>query len=131
MVEHESEEFPGWVDNGHGTLTFSVTIGGTEIRLATVTHDPEADLYETFVGPGFSDANQLGRIDASRERAVRKAEDFLIDRLQRLLLSPRILVADLEGSTSSSGGHRASLLQDIRCHYGRVNIVTLVTFSSS
>jgi hypothetical protein len=30
-------------------------------------------------------AHQLGRIDGSQKRAIRKAEDFLIDKLQRLL----------------------------------------------
>jgi hypothetical protein len=80
------EKFPGWQSDALGDLTLTVTVGGEDIRLATVVYVPAeaGDLYETFIGPP-SPANQLGRHDASRERAVRKAEDFLIDRLQRLL----------------------------------------------
>jgi hypothetical protein len=64
-------------------MTLTVIIGGEEIRLATVTFDAKAGLYETYIGLPMA-ANQLGHIDSSGERAVRKAEDFLIDKLQRL-----------------------------------------------
>lgn len=67
-----------------GTLTLEVTIGSEQIRLATVTFDAETGLYETYIGLPFR-RSQPGRIDSSQERAVRKAEDFLIDKLQRLL----------------------------------------------
>jgi hypothetical protein len=60
-----SKEFSGWGDDGLDNLTLSVTIRGQEIRLATVTHDPETGLYETFIGLRFQE-NQLGRIDGSR-----------------------------------------------------------------
>jgi hypothetical protein len=79
-----SEEFPGWGIGEFGTITLTVTIKGEEIRLATVTYDPELGLYETFIGLPMAE-NQLGRIDASRERAVRKAEEFLLVKLYRLL----------------------------------------------
>jgi hypothetical protein len=79
-----TEKFPGWQANEPGGLTFSITIRGEDIRLATVTYDAETGLFETYIGLPFA-ANQLGRIDASQERAVRKAEDFLIDKLQWLL----------------------------------------------
>jgi len=49
-----------------------------------VTYDPELGLYETFIGLPMAE-NQLGRIDASREGAVRKAEEFLLVKLYRLL----------------------------------------------
>lgn len=78
------EQFPGWQADALGGLTLSVTIGGQEIRLATVTWDAEHGLYETYIGLPMG-AHQLGRIDASRERAVAKAEDFLAVKLRRLL----------------------------------------------
>jgi hypothetical protein len=79
-----TREFPGWETNVLGTMTLTITIAGEEIRLATVTYDDETGLYETYIGLPMT-AHQLGRIDASRERAVRKAEDFLTDKLRRLL----------------------------------------------
>jgi hypothetical protein len=81
----ESAEFPGWEADALGDLTLTVTIGGEEIRLATVIRVPAGagDLYETYIGPA-SPENQVGRHDASQERAVRKAEDYLIARLRRL-----------------------------------------------
>jgi hypothetical protein len=78
-----TEEFPGWETNEFGTMTLTVMIGGEEIRLATVTFDAEAGLHETYIARPMA-PNQLGRINSSRERAVRKAEDLLIDKLQRL-----------------------------------------------
>jgi hypothetical protein len=50
----------------------------------TVTYDDETGLYETYIGLPMA-GHQLGRIDASREWAVRKAEEFLTDKLRRLL----------------------------------------------
>lgn len=79
-----SEEFPGWQADAFGGMTLTVTIGGEQIRLATVTFDAETGLYETYIGL-VMEANQLGRIDASRERAVHKAEEFLTVKLRRLL----------------------------------------------
>lgn len=79
-----SEEFPGWEDDGFGNLMLSVTIPGREIRLATVTHDPDTGLYETFIGLRLVE-NRLGRIDGSQSRAVAKAEDFLIGKVSKLL----------------------------------------------
>jgi len=67
-----------------GTLTLTVEIAGEHITLATVTQDPETGLYRTFIGIVAS-RNQLGRHDASRERAVRKAEEFLLAKLCHLL----------------------------------------------
>jgi hypothetical protein len=64
-------------------MTLTITIGGKEIRLATVTYDDETGLYETYIGLPVT-AHQLGRIDASREHAVRKAEEFLTEKLRRL-----------------------------------------------
>ena len=77
-------EFPGWVDDSLGNLTFFVMIRGREIRLATVTRDADTGLYETFIGYPVS-GSQLGRHDASQARAVEKAEDFLIAKLSKLL----------------------------------------------
>ena len=74
LLREEYDEASAPVANGR-TLT---------IRLATVTYDDETGLYETYIGLPMT-AHQLGRIDASRERAVRKAEEFLIDKLRRLL----------------------------------------------
>lgn len=90
MSEYEtpSNEFPGWVQNEFGNLLLSVTIRGQEIRLATATHDSETGLYETFIGLRFTE-NQLGRMDSSQERAIRKAEDYLIARLSDLTHRPR------------------------------------------
>jgi hypothetical protein len=79
-----TDDFPGWSSDEFGTITLTIVVGAEEIRLATVTLDPETGLYETFIGLPMAE-NQLGRIDASRERAVKKAEDFLIDKLRRLL----------------------------------------------
>jgi hypothetical protein len=49
-----------------------------------VTYDDETGLYETYIRLPMTE-HQLGRIDASRERAVCKAEEFLTDKLRRLL----------------------------------------------
>lgn len=65
-------------------MTLTITIGGEEIRLATVTCDDETVLYETYIGLPMN-AHQLERIDASRERAVLKAEEFPTDKLRLLL----------------------------------------------
>ena len=78
-----TKQFPGWETDEFGTMTLTVTIGDEDIQLATVTYDDETGLYETYIGLPLA-ANQLGRIDASRERAVRKAEEFLTDKLRRL-----------------------------------------------
>jgi hypothetical protein len=59
-------EFPGWQADALGGRTLTISIGGEEIRLATVTYDAEHGLYETFIGRPMA-AHQLGRIDASRE----------------------------------------------------------------
>jgi hypothetical protein len=77
-------EYPGWQADALGDLTLMVTVGGEDIRLATVVRVPAeaGDLYETYIGPA-SPANQIGRHDASQERAVRKAEEYLIGRLMR------------------------------------------------
>jgi len=80
-----SERFPGWEADEFGTLTLTVVIAGEKICLATVTCDPGTGLYETFIGLRLQ-ANQLGLHDSSQERAVRKAEDFLLAKLRRLLL---------------------------------------------
>jgi hypothetical protein len=79
-----TRQFSGWETNELGGLTLTISIGGEEIRLATVTYDDETGLCETYIGLPVA-AHQLGRIDASRERAVRKAEEFLTDKLRRLL----------------------------------------------
>jgi hypothetical protein len=79
-----TDNFPGWVANEFGTLTLEVTIASRQIRLTTVTFEAETGLSETYIGLPFRH-DQIGRIDSSQERAVRKAEDFLIDKLQRLL----------------------------------------------
>jgi hypothetical protein len=76
--------FPAWETDEFGTLTLTVTIAGTEIRLATVTFDADTGLYETYIGLPLA-RNQLGRWDSSQARAVRKAEEFLLDKLRRLL----------------------------------------------
>lgn len=78
------EKFPGWDKDEFGNLTFSVTVAGQQIQLATVTCDAKTGLYETYIGLRLQ-ANQLGRHDASQERAVRKAEDFLAEKLRKLL----------------------------------------------
>lgn len=49
-----------------------------------MTYNAEHELYETYIGLPMA-KGQLGRIDASRERAVSKAEELLIDKLRRLL----------------------------------------------
>jgi len=79
-----TDNFPSWQASEFGTMTLTIVIRGQEIRLATVTYDAETGLYETFIGLPLA-SNQRGRIDANRDRAVEKAEDFLIDKLQRLL----------------------------------------------
>ncbi len=85
-TEHSrpSKDFPGWMDDALGNLTLSVVIAGTKIRLAVVTKDPESGLFETFIGV-MSPDTQLGRHDASQERACRRAEDFLKQKLSKLL----------------------------------------------
>ncbi|HET6186229.1 MAG TPA: hypothetical protein VFE59_04430 [Trebonia sp.] len=57
---------------------------GSLLRRRVLTFDGETGLYETYIGLPLA-GRQLGRIDASQKRAVRKAEDLLIDKLQRLL----------------------------------------------
>jgi hypothetical protein len=79
-----SEEYPGWESDDFGTLTLTVVVAGEHIRLATVTCDPETGLFSTFIGAPLA-TNQFGRHDGSQERAVRKAEEFLVEKLQRLL----------------------------------------------
>jgi hypothetical protein len=76
--------FPGWDRDTFGTLTLTVVIAGERIRLATVTTDPDTGLYETYIGLPVS-GNQIGRHDSSQERAVRKAEDYLLQRLWALI----------------------------------------------
>lgn len=49
-----------------------------------MTFDEETGLYETYIGLPMA-SHQLGRINASREWAVRKAEEFLTGKLRRLL----------------------------------------------
>jgi hypothetical protein len=89
-VDGGQSDFPGWeAADEHGTIALDVMIGGGKIRLATVTYDDETGLYETFIGHRFQ-ANQLGRIDSSQERAVKKAEEFLTSKLQRLLLPAHV-----------------------------------------
>ena len=80
----ETEKFPGWEADEFGTLTLSVVVASEKIRLATVICDSETELYETFIGLPF-ERNKLGRHDSSQERAVRKAEDFLTQKLRKLL----------------------------------------------
>jgi hypothetical protein len=80
----ETERFPGWEADEFGTLTLSVVVAGEKIRLATVICDSEMGLYETFIGLPFG-RNQLGRHDSNQERAVRKAEDFVTQKLRKLL----------------------------------------------
>lgn len=79
-------EYPGWDQDELGGLTLSITIGGQQVRLATVRRvEAElGELWETYIGLPLQD-NQLGRWDASRARAVEKAEMFLKDKLTRLL----------------------------------------------
>jgi hypothetical protein len=79
-----SEDYPGWEASGIGTLTLTVEIAGVHITLATVTQDSETGLFLTYIGAPVA-ANQLGRHDASQERAVRKAEEFLLQKLRSLL----------------------------------------------
>ena len=80
----ETEQFPGWEADEFGTLTLSVVVASEKIRLATVICDSETELYETFIGLPF-ERNKLGRHDSSQERAVGKAEDFLTQKLRKLL----------------------------------------------
>ncbi|MGH3234993.1 MAG: hypothetical protein ACRDOH_17430 [Streptosporangiaceae bacterium] len=49
-----------------------------------MTYDAETGPYETYIGLPLA-VHQFGRIDGSKKGAVGKAEDFLIDKLQRLL----------------------------------------------
>lgn len=53
-----------------------------------MTYNAEHELYETYIGLPMAE-RKLGRIDASRERAVSKAEELLIDKLRRLLRRSR------------------------------------------
>lgn len=79
-----TREFPGWETNVLGTMTLTITIGGEEIRLATVTYDDETGLYETYIGLPMTGAP--ARADRRQPRAGRrKAEEFLTDKLRRLL----------------------------------------------
>lgn len=80
----DTEGFPHWERDDCGTLTLSVVVAGERIRPATVTCDADTGLYETYIGLRF-ERNQIGRHDSSQERAVRKAEDFLLQRLRKLL----------------------------------------------
>ena len=84
--DRESWKFDGWEEDGFGGLTLNITLHGTQIRLATVVkvEADAGDLWETYVGLPF-EKNQRGRWDASRDRAVAKAETFLIEKLRRLL----------------------------------------------
>lgn len=61
-------------------------IAGEYIRLATVLKvETEAGaFYETYIGL-VSRSTQLGLHDTSQDRAVRKAEDFLVPKLRKLL----------------------------------------------
>jgi hypothetical protein len=79
------EQHPGWEVSSAGTLTLTVEVAGEHLTLATVTQEPESGLFRTYIGIVAS-RNQLGRHDASQERAVRKAEDFLLAKLRHLLL---------------------------------------------
>jgi hypothetical protein len=62
----------------------TIVIGGESIRMATVRHDATAGLYLTYIGLPVS-GHQLGLHDTSEDRAVKKAEEFLRDKLRRLL----------------------------------------------
>lgn len=84
MSDAPREEYPGWEASGTGTLRLTVVVAGVHITLATVAQDTETGLFRTFIGAPVS-ANQLGRHDSSQERAVRKAEDFLVEKLRNLL----------------------------------------------
>jgi hypothetical protein len=77
-------KFPGWESDEFGTLTLTIVIAGEAIRLATVMHDAGPDVFTTYIGRPVT-GNQLGRIDSSQERAVEKAEDFLLRKLKNLL----------------------------------------------
>jgi hypothetical protein len=88
-----SEEYPGWEASGIGTLTLTIVVARVHITLATGTQDSETGLFLTYIGAPVS-ANQLGRHDSSQERAVRKAEEFLVRKLRNLcdilaMLTPR------------------------------------------
>lgn len=50
VADSESEEFPAWAIDEFGTLTLTVRIRGSEIRLATVTGDPDTGLFKTYRG---------------------------------------------------------------------------------
>jgi hypothetical protein len=84
MSDTPSEEYPGWEASGIGTLRLTVEVAGVHITLATVTQDAESGLYRTFICAPVS-ANQLGRHDSSQDRAVRRAEEFLLQKLRNLL----------------------------------------------
>lgn len=84
MSDAPSEKFPGWEASDIGTLTLTVEVAGVHITLATVTQDTDTGLFLTFIGAPVV-ANQLGRHDASQERAVQKAEEFLVGKLRHLL----------------------------------------------
>ncbi|HWG60178.1 MAG TPA: hypothetical protein VG253_00565 [Streptosporangiaceae bacterium] len=49
-----------------------------------MTRDAEIELLSTFIGLPVT-GNQLGRHDGSEQRAVRKAEEFLVEKLGHLL----------------------------------------------
>lgn len=76
--------FPGWPADRFGNLTLTVDVGGEDIVFATVVCDDEAGLYSTYIGSPSSD-HQIGRHDSNQARAVRKAEEFLVEKLKNLL----------------------------------------------
>jgi hypothetical protein len=47
--------------------------------VATVRQDAETGLYRTYIG-GPAARNPLGRHDSSQKTAVRKAEEFLLEK---------------------------------------------------
>jgi hypothetical protein len=79
-----ASEYPGWEANDLGTLRLTIVAAGEHITQATVTGDPGTGLCRTHIR-ALVTANQLGRHDTSQERAVRKAEEFLVQKLRNLL----------------------------------------------
>jgi hypothetical protein len=84
MIGTASGAYPGWEVDSLGTLTLTIVVAGEHITLATVTRDAETGLYRTYICAPVT-GNQLGRHDSSQERAVGKAEDFLVQKLRNLL----------------------------------------------
>lgn len=83
---HREPKFPGREADESGNLSLTVTVAGEQIRLATVLKvaAEAGDLYETYIGL-VSRETQLGLHDTSQERAVRKGEEFLLQKLRKLL----------------------------------------------